>query len=261
MHEKIDQLLNPEEESHWGSQAISWFLVVLISANALMSILETVPGLTVGVEGWLWRFEVFSITLFAVEYFLRLWSCTARGYSPILGRIRYALTPMMLIDLAAIIPFFLLILNMDLRMARVVRLTRLFRVAKLVRHSKALRLLGRTLWMRRDELVVTLVIGGFAMILSASAVYYAEHQRQPDVFSSIPASLWWAVSTLTTVGYGDTYPVTVLGKILGGIIQVIGVGLFAMPAGILASGFIQEYQEQKDGAQVCPHCGREIHPE
>ncbi len=102
------------------------------------------------------------------------------------------------------------------------------------------------------------LLGLFALVLSATLMYFAEHGTQPEKFSSIPASLWWAVTTLTTVGYGDAFPVTLLGKVFGGLSQVIGVGLFALPAGIMASAFLEEMERNKAAPAVCPHCGREI---
>ncbi len=95
------------------------------------------------------------------------------------------------------------------------------------------------------------------LVVASSLVYMAEHRAQPDAFASIPDAMWWGVATLTTVGYGDIYPVTILGRILGGLIAIMGIGLFALPAGILGAGFIEEMQRKK-AARVCPHCGREI---
>lgn len=263
LKERVHSLLEPGEAGDWASNGVDLFLITLIVTNVVVSILETVPGFAAGRREALNLFEAASVAVFTVEYLLRVWSCTAAGRSPLVGRLRFMLRPMLLIDLAAILPFFLTVLGVDLRMARVVRLLRLARLAKLARYSKALRMLGRACWTRKEELGLALLLGGFALVISASLIYFAEHEAQPEKFSSIPSAFWWAVTTLTTVGYGDAYPVTLLGKIFGGIAQVIGVGLFAMPAGILAAAMLEQFGREAKAARphTCPHCGKAIEPD
>lgn len=256
---RIFSLLEPGEKEDLASRAVDTFLVVLILANATVAVVETVPGVR---EAWgvlLDRFETFSIAVFTAEYLLRFWSCTASGASPVVGRLRFMLRPLLLVDLLAILPFYLAFLGLDLRMARMVRLFRFIRVAKMGRYSRAVRLLGRAILTAKEELTMALLLGCLALVLSATLIYYAEHDAQPDKFSSIPSSFWWGVTTLTTVGYGDAFPVTLLGKIFGGISQVIGVGLFALPTGILASAFMTE-MEQRTEPPTCPHCGKPLRP-
>ncbi|MCZ6471871.1 MAG: ion transporter, partial [SAR324 cluster bacterium] len=196
------------------------------------------------------------------------WSCTATGRGSLWGRLRYALQPMLLVDLAAILPFFLYFLGLDLRMVRLLRLTRLFRIAKLARYSSGMRMLAAAVASRKEELLLTLMMGFFALVFSATLIYYAESERQPELFSSIPASFWWAVTTLTTVGYGDAYPLTSVGKFVGGLVQVVGISLFALPTGLLTSAFMEQIAARKESRQsdvdaqivptVCPYCSREI---
>jgi voltage-gated potassium channel len=257
---RIYTLLEPGETGDWASKATDLFLIALILANAFVSIAVTMPGVWSAYRAGLFWFEAVSVGIFTMEYLLRVWSCTAGGASPLVGRLRFMLRPLLLIDLIAILPFFLYFLGLDLRMARVVRIVRFVRIAKLGRYSTALRMLGQAVWERKEELALALLLGAFALVLSASLIYFAENEAQPEVFPSIPSAFWWAITTLTTVGYGDAYPVTVAGKIFGGLAQVIGVGLFAMPTGILAASFMEQFESRKaaEPPRTCPHCGRPL---
>ena len=253
----LHRLLEPAESGDLSSKSVDLFLISLILLNCLVAVLETLPSARRFAVELFW-FEAVSVAIFTVEYLLRLWSCTAAGSSPLKGRLKYALHPLLLIDLIAILPFYLFFLGLDLRTIRIFRLLRFFRIAKLSRYSQAIRMLGRAMTTRREHLIMAFLLGAFALVVSATLMYYAEHDKQPEVFSSIPASFWWAVTTLTTVGYGDAYPVTLLGRVIGGFAQVLGVGLVALPMGILASAFLEVPGKKKKAAEVCPHCGERI---
>jgi len=242
------------------ARAVSAALTLLIIANILSVILETMPGVGSRMSGVLESFEALSVVVFAVEYALRLWSCTVQeAYRRAGGRLRFALTPLAVVDLAVIVPallpwdFFV-----DLRFARILRLMRLLRVFKMARYSKAVRLFVQVLEAKRADLGVIALLLGLLVVLASSSMYFAEHQAQPQVFSSIPASMWWSVQTLTTVGYGDIYPITPFGKLLGTGIALMGIGLFALPAGILAAGFAEEIERQRRKKRCCPHCGKDL---
>jgi voltage-gated potassium channel len=218
------------------------------------------PGIDSQLAGILDRFETFSLTVFTLEYALRLWACTAnsafRGPG---GRLRFAAHPLTLIDLAVIIPAFLpWEVFVDLRFARVLRLVRIMRVFKVARYSKAVRLFLQVLAAKRADLGLITLLLGLMVILASSTMYFAEHHAQPQVFSSIPASMWWSIQTLTTVGYGDIYPITPVGKLLGTLIALVGIGFFALPAGILAAGFAEEIEKGRGKKRCCPHCGKEL---
>jgi len=161
---------------------------------------------------------------------------------------------MMVIDLLAIAPVFLIGLGMDLRSLRMFRTVRLFRIFKVTRYVRALETIKHVLRDKREQLAMTIGIVLFLLLITSSLMYELEHDAQPQAFSSIPATMWWAVASLTTVGYGDLYPITPLGKLLAAISAVLGVGLVALPAGILASGFSQETKENIP--TQCPHCGK-----
>ena len=204
-------------------------------------------------------FETFSVAIFSIEYVLRVWTCVEDpSYShPVKGRIRYILTPLALIDLLAVLPFYLSFITTDLRILRVLRVFRLLRMAKIARYSQTLQIFGRVLMATRTQLLLTLMLMGVLLLLSSSLLYAVEQQAQPEAFSSIPAAMWWAIATLTTVGYGDIYPVTAWGKLFGALISIFGIGMFALPTGVLGAAFLEEIRREKK-VTTCPHCGKEI---
>jgi len=242
------------------NKAYNIAMLILIALNVLAVILETVPGLFQSYKLYFDVFEVFSVFVFTVEYVVRLWVCTEdpKYRSPVMGRIRYALEPLALVDLFSFLPFYLPFVSVDLRFIRAVRLIRLFRVLKMGRYSESLNTLTRVIKAKKEELAVTLYAGLILLVIASSFMYLIEHEAQPEVFSSIPDAMWWGAVTLTTVGYGDVYPKTMLGKMLGALIAILGIGLFALPAGIIASGFAVELQNKSKEIKKCPHCGKEI---
>ena len=162
---------------------------------------------------------------------------------------------MMLIDLIVLLPPFLPNIGIDLRMLRMLRLFKAFR------YIRALHLISRVVEERKSELLASVILVLFLLFMSSTVIYFVEHPAQPDKFTSIPASMWWGVATLTTVGYGDIFPITPLGKFMGGLIAMLGIGLFAIPTGILASGFSSRLStpEEKAEKDRCPHCGKSRH--
>jgi voltage-gated potassium channel len=256
LRERIYHMLEVEDHDHGLDRAVHLFLLLLIIANVLAVVLETVQSLYQR-HAWLFdAFEIFSVAIFTIEYLLRLWTCTVnpRYREPLRGRLRFIVSPMALIDLTAILPAYLpALIPLDLRFARSVRLFRLARSLKIARYSHALQTLGGVLRAKKEELAVTAFLGSVLLLFASSFMYFIEHEAQPEAFSSIPASMWWGVMTLTTVGYGD-YPVTPLGKFVGAIIGILGIGLFALPAGILAGGFAEE-MHRKHQHRKCPQCG------
>jgi voltage-gated potassium channel len=169
------------------------------------------------------------------------------------------LTPLSLIDLFAVLPFYLpMFIPFDLRFLRAIRLIRIVRLFKLGRYTESVRQFGRVLKSKRAELLTTVFIIFILLIVASSLLYYVEHNAQPDKFASIPEAMWWGVVTLTTVGYGDIYPVTGLGKFLGAIISLLGIGLFALPTGLISAGFIEEIAKKRRTPGKCPKCGATI---
>lgn len=244
-----------------ASRAFDAALLLLIAANVLAVVLETVPRLHARYAAAFTAFEAVSVAIFSAEYLLRLWAAPAdpRYRGGVRGRLRYALTPMALVDLAALLPFFLAAVGMDLRFVRAFRLMRLFVLAKAGRYVAALRLFRAVVQSKREELVLTTFILALLLLVASSLMYFVENPAQPEVFSSIPAAMWWAVATLTTVGYGDVYPVTVAGRLLASVVAVLGIGFFALPTAILGTGFVEEIAKTK-AAPCCPHCGGSLSP-
>ena len=252
LKEKVYDVLIDVEVDKRADRLVALFLMLLIITNGLAVMLETVKALEVKYSHYFYLFEFFSVAVFTLEYLLRLWAITLNPVykDPLGGRLRYVLSPMALTDLAAILPFYLPIaLTIDLRILRLLRLFRIFRLFKMTRYVESMRTFQNVFKAKKSELTLTLVLVFLLLIVASSAMYAVENEAQPDKFSSIPETLWWGVITLTTIGYGDIYPVTPLGKIIGGIIAFLGIGLFALPAGILASGFSEELQKRRDRQQ------------
>ena len=240
-------------------------LITLIILNAISIGLETVSAIKEQYGSILYAFEVFSVGVFTLEYILRLWTCSAdpKYGSGIKARLRFAKSPMAVIDILAILPFYLpLFVTLDLRMLRLMRMFRLFRLLKLGRYSLAVRNLLLVFKVKAPELATAALVGVILMIITSTLMYFVEHEAQPEAFSSIPATMWWAVATLTTVGYGDVYPVTVIGKFLGACVACMGIGVFALPAGILATGLSEIMRsEEKFVCQKCKSIVKAIEEE
>lgn len=247
MKQKVFQLLEPAEEAGWTGKLVEFGLIGLVLANVLGVVLETVPEIGTSNAAFLEHLEEVSLLVFTVEYLLRLWSCTCMtAYrQPIRGRLRFAVQPMSLIDLMAISPLLLYGFDIDLRALRAVRMIRLLRLLKLARYFDGLYVLGRVVKEKGPELVSILFVMFLVLVVASTFMYRLENGVNP-AFSSIPAAMWWGVATLTTIGYGDIVPVTPGGKIFGAFIAVLGIGMFAIPAGLLGSAFAHELNERRD---------------
>lgn len=201
-------------------------VLALVLFSMITLAVETLPGLSANAYRVLGISEVVVTVLFTVEYVLRV--ATAEN------RWRYISSFYGIVDLLAVAPFYLA-LGIDLRGLRAFRFFRVFAILKLRRYSKAMDRFGRALALAREEAVLYLIVTAILLYLSAVGIYYFEHDAQPDVFESIPHSLWWAVTTLTTVGYGDVYPITVGGRFFTFLVLMLGLGVVAVPAGLVAS--------------------------
>lgn len=239
---RLFRILEAGKTTDLPSVVFDIFMVVLILVNLVAFAAGTVEAIDREWGRELWLFNIFSVAVFTVEYVLRLWVCTEhiqlRGHHPAKARAKFAATPFMLIDLAAILPFYLsAFVPMDMRLLRVFRLIRFF---KLARFSPAIATLGQVFYAERRALMAALIIMAGLLLVSSSLIYFAESAAQPEVFGSIPAAMWWAIATLTTVGYGDVVPVTAIGRMIGGVVMLFGLGMFALPIGIIATGFYHE---------------------
>ena len=262
-------VIQPAEKDNLASKIFDVFIMVLIFVTIVSIFIVTfdIPPALVRV---LDRFERGALIAFTVEYLLRIW--TADLLYPELGpwraRGKYILSGMALIDLAAILPFYLpMALPVDLVGIRMVRLVRMLRIFKLNRYSDALNSICEVFRKKMHEIAAALLFVLFLLVIASLLIYHAEHDAQPDKFTNAFSGLWWAVATLTTVGYGDIYPVTALGRFFGAVIAIMGIGMVAVPTGILSAGFVEVLEKKtKNGEDektdepptYCPHCGKKL---
>jgi voltage-gated potassium channel len=251
-------------------------LASLIVANVASVLLESVESLRAQFAGAFFWFEHFATAVFAVEYVLRVWTCVdfheVAYRDPVWGRLRYMRSFFALVDLVAVLPALLGVLGAaDFR---VLRLLRLLRMLKLVRHSTTFGLLGAVLREEAQSIIALLFILVLTITVSGALMYMLEGEQQPEVFSSIPAAMWWAVETLTTVGYGDMVPTTPVGRLLGGVVSIVGIGTLALFSGLITVCFLDQLRQHRvhhprpgdhhveviASPAVCPHCGGVLHP-
>jgi len=253
----VFDILDKGEQNGIAERIFDVFILTLIALNSLAVLIES----TITSAAFLYFlsvFEVASVTIFTVEYLLRLW--VSDLYYPDKpkwkARIRYIITGMAIIDLLAILPFYVpFLIPIDLRVLRTLRLIRLMRLFKANRYTKSMETIFKVLKDKSSELISSIVVIITLMIISSAIMFNFENQAQPTVFRTIFDSLWWASSTFTTVGYGDIYPVTALGKFLSAIISLFGIALIAIPTGIIASGFTEIHRRKE---RICPTCGHHI---
>jgi voltage-gated potassium channel len=260
-----------QTDDSW-SRRVDLFIIILIIFNILAVILESVKWMSDEYGALFNCVEIFSIIIFTIEYLIRIWSITEeKEYSdPFKGRLKYFFSFYSIVDLLAVVPAYIpLLAVVDSRVIRGIRILRLFRILKLSRYNKAFRHIRSVIYHAKEELVISLFAVLTLLVISSSLMYFVENEDQPVAFSSIPATMWWGVATLTTVGYGDVYPITSLGKLMAGIMAILGVGLFALPAGILANGFgrtiedaapdrLSPGRKKEEHDDRCGACGQEI---
>lgn len=246
---EILEVANPGDVT---SRTVDASLVTLVFLSVVAVVIETIEPWHRGYGDAFAAFEVFSVTAFTVEYLARVWcaapdSDAAPWFERTRARLRFVLTPLAMVDLLAILPFYLfhlgVIAHVDMR---VIRVLRLFRVFKLTRYSPAMAGLTAVLRESAQPLGAAFFVLLVVMLLASSGMYVFEHGAQPVDFGSIPAAMWWAFATLTTVGYGDVTPITVGGKIFGAVTTVFGIGIVALPAGILASAYNRYLRRQEE---------------
>jgi voltage-gated potassium channel len=259
---QVHTLLHPSKGNSIWDKIINIFLILLILLNILAVMLETESNIYEPNKAFFHAFDWVSVYIFSVEYILRLWSCThdEKYRHWFWGRIKFIFSWESLIDLAAILPIYLhSFFKFDLRALRLLRLLRLLRIFRLTSYMRTTKMIANVFRSRFQELLLSLILTTGLIIISACLMYFAEHDAQKEKFSSIPKTLYWSVVTLTTTGYGDMTPETPVGRLLTGVILMIGVAIFALPAGIITAGFLDEMRgKRKQTVQTCPHCGKPI---
>ena len=246
--------LDPEAYEGDGLSPTNLAVVLVVVVSSFLAVVETEPVIEDMAPLLFAYFEQILAYIFAVEYLLRLWAEAENPkFTGVRGRVRYALTPAAIIDLVAFLPSLIAPGTSSPMLLRIFRLLRILRLARLGRFSQAMRHLIEAVTERREELLLSLMLATMILIFSAAGMYILEGENDPEAFGSIPRALWWSVCTLTTVGYGDIYPHSVLGKICGGLTSIAGIGLIAMPTGILAAAFSDAFQRtrsRREGGEV-----------
>ncbi len=223
------------ESDDVGGKLFDLFIQFLIILSLISFSIETLPNLSNQTVQILWYFNVFCVAIFTIEYLLRIFLSQKK--------LSFIFSFYGMIDLFAILPFYITS-GIDLRSIRIFRIFRLFRVFKILRYNKAISRFKNAIISIKEELTLFLVVALLLLYVSAVGIYYFENSAQPDVFKSVFHSLWWAVVTLTTVGYGDVYPITVGGKIFTSIIILIGLGVVAVPTGLIASALTRTIKDE-----------------
>lgn len=235
MKEKIKSIV--ELNDNRPSRYFAFFIQALILLSVITFSIETIPNLKPQTRVILRSIEFFSVLVFTTEYLLRIYVSDSKP--------RFIFSFFGIIDLLAILPFYLSF-GVDLRSLRALRFLRLFRVLKLVRYNKAMNHFVRAMASAKEQIFLFIFITVILIYFAAVGIYYFENEAQPDKFSSIFDSLWWAIITLTTVGYGDVYPITVGGKVFTFIILMIGLGIVAVPTGIISSALTRSVDDKKE---------------
>jgi voltage-gated potassium channel len=236
---------------------VNLFIVTIIILNVVVIIFESSVSLYEEYKSLFNAFEYFTISIFTIEYVLRVYCITedSKYKKQITGRLKYIVSIPSVIDLFSVLPFYVpFAIYTDLRFIRVLRLFRFIRIFKLGRYSKSIRMISNVFVKRKEDLIITIVIASVLMLFSSCFIFVTENEAQPDKFANIFESMYWSVITLTSVGYGDMYPVTLMGKLFTMFIAIIGLGLIALPAGIITAGLMEEMKK----TSKCPHCGKEI---
>jgi len=229
-----------------GLSACNMFMGILIVLGVSVSVLDTEKTITDVYGSTLSNIEVFIAVFFAIEYCLRLWAAGEDDrYKGVLGRLKYMVSFYAVIDLLAFLPSLLSLGATDTLLLRLFRLARLVRFAKLGRYSSSLRLIISAFISCWRELVISFMVAVFLLVGCSVFLYLIEGSVQPEAFGSIPRAMWCAVSTLTTFGYGDVYPITALGQFFMGLAALLGIGLVGMPTAILAGAFSDQFEKRR----------------
>lgn len=258
-------LINPERKK--GFLFVEYFISGLIVFNLFCIIFETHQSIYQKYESSFYFIEIFTVIIFTLDYISRIFIADIAypKRSKINSRLKYIFSIFGIIDLLSILPFYLpIIFRFDLRILRILRLVRIFRIFKLQQYNKSITLIGKAIKNKKEELIVTSFVALIILLLSAYLMFQIENQAQPEKFNSIFSSFWWALATLTTIGYGDIYPVTGWGQLLAAVTAIFGIGLIAIPTGIISMGFLEELSKRKRDKKnekeikYCPFCGEKL---
>ncbi|WP_212733470.1 ion transporter [Sunxiuqinia elliptica] len=261
LKEKIYRVVNKGAHGSKYNLVFDYGIMLLIILNVVALAIGTVPEIRIKAGGFLRIFELISIIIFTIEYLMRLYvaDLTHPSSSQVKSIFKFVFSGYGMIDLVAILPFYLpFLIAVDMRFLRLFRLMRFFRLMKLNRYNSSLNLIWSVVKEKRSELAVTGFVSVLILLISSFLMYDVESKIQPDKFPNIFATFWWAIATLTTVGYGDVYPITAVGKVISSLIAILGIGIVALPTGIISAGFMNKIDKKEASEDACPHCGKEI---
>ena len=267
---RIFEIIEEDIKDTLAHKIFEIFIVSLIILNIVSIIMES----RIQIEsGFLKDFETFSVIVFSLEYLLRLWTADLKfdKVSNLKAKKTFIFSAMGMIDILAILPFYLAFImptTLDGRILRVLRLLRLLRILKLTRFLDSFRIIKKVIHKRKNELLMTGFIAFVLIVIASTLMFEVERYAQPDKFSDIISTFWWAIATLTTIGYGDVFPITGVGKFISAVVSLIGIGLIALPTGILSTSLIEEFrnknkeekqeEKQEEPTHYCPHCGKKL---
>lgn len=239
MKEKLRTII--EDNTTYGGKLFDYFIQSLILISLVAFSIETLPDNKVEIKRIFSLIEIICVSIFSIEYVLRV--------SVAKKPLKYVFSFYGVIDLLAILPFYLKV-AVDLRALRAFRVFRIFRALKLIRYNKALRRFNMAARIVKEEIILFFIVTAILIFLSASGIFFFENEAQPESFSSIFHSLWWAIVTLTTVGYGDVVPITIGGKIFTFFVLVIGIGVVTVPAGLVATALAKARKMEEEMEDV-----------
>lgn len=267
---RTHEILEVSRPNDKASRAVDIGLMCLILINVALIIADTfdLPPLAVKIGGIV---ETISVVIFTIEYILRLWvaDLSYPELPPFRARLKYIRSFAAVIDLVSLLPSFISAMSANFMILRMLRVLRLLRAFKLNRYTHALHDIGEVFRKKASQLISSMLVVSFLMVISSVLMYDAEHEAQPEVFDNALSGLWWAIATLTTVGYGDIYPVTAIGRVMSAIIALLGIGLVAVPTGIITAGFSEHISQKQAEAEktaktddeekkYCPYCGHKL---
>jgi len=262
--QRLFEILELDRADDYSSKLDNYFIIFLVFISIVILMLETVESLNF-LFPYFYIADIVIYIIFTIEYILRIW--IADLHPQYEGkknkRLRYAFSFTPMIDLIAILPFLLPMFTLiDLRFIRVIRFFRIFRLLKLNRYNNSLTTLSDVVKEKKEDLIISFFLLFMVLFIASCLMYYTENHAQPKVFASIPHAMWWGVATLTTIGYGDIYPITMFGKILSSVIALLSIGFVGLPTGIIASGYIDHIHRKNDPKKLekikCPHCGQDF---
>lgn len=265
IQKRIFEIIQSANDGDLASRLFDLFIMFLIIINSVTIMVDTFQ-LPNNLKTIVQTIDISTSIIFSIEYLLRIWTAPLLypHMNSFYARIRYILSLMAIIDLLAILPFYLpMIMPFNLKSLRLLRITRLLRIFKMNRYTNALNKVGAVFRAKSSQLVSSMLVVFMLIVLSSILMFNIENAAQPEAFTNIFDSMWWAIATFTTVGYGDIFPITILGKLLSAVIAFLGIGLVAVPTGIISAGFVEQIEKHDDLQEnsekhFCPYCGKRL---